>query len=443
MNRRLFLKGLSLAAIYAMFPTQLFSDVSEVIFDKATYDKNGAQTIMIFLYGGASELAGNLTNFEEIQQKSQNKYHEPSVTVTQNHFWEQAGGDSLENMLSNGDLNLFRTCYRKSNDSKSHGDCTAENQRGFLNVEEPTYAPGIFANLGKVLFDNGVITKDSKLPFMTMEGESGFFYKGDLDTDHAITPSGIDETLSNPYERDIPSQLYSQEELDSDSQESESAFSKKLDALAKSINQNDILQNSFDKRAVLEEFINEQKQIVLPEGIVYPTHTFGQKLKTAINLLLSNKETKIISLGSSGLGGWDDHSNALQAYSNRMNALMEAIEVAMQHLNSVENTNINIMVFGEFGRNVNLNDSLGWDHGNNQNFYLFGGKNYFNNLGIVGQTQLKPTEENNRLYTEPTPDSYTFEPYSIAATIYAIYGIKNPELLTNGFQSIQEGLLKE
>jgi len=90
------------------------------------------------------------------------------------------------------------------------------------------------------------------------------------------------------------------------------------------------------------------------------------------------------------------------------------------------------MVFSEFGRNVNLNSAKGWDHGNLQNLYVLGGKGYFNHKGVVGETVLGETGSINRLYLKPKKGSYQFEPLSIASTLYKIYGIENPEILTNG-----------
>jgi len=54
----------------------------------------------------------------------------------------------------------------------------------------------------------------------------------------------------------------------------------------------------------------------------------------------------------------------------------------------------------------------------------------------VGETSLEMTGANNRLYLKPKSGSYEFEPMSIAATLYKIYGIENPETLTNGHGTI-------
>ena len=446
MNRRVFLKGMSLIAISTLFPTlgkaSTNIDLTHVNFDSNIYNNNQAQTIMIYLYGGASELGGNLTNLEEIQQKSQNKYNENDVIATTNGFWQQAGGEAMERMLTNGDMNIFRTCYRKDNGTRSHGICTAENQRGLMNIDDPSYGAGIFSTLGQVLLKSNAINAESILPFITMEGESNFFATGSLDLEKFLRPASMSEDLSNPFRRSLRNQLYTSDEWNSDPRPKETAVSINFDAITKEINSNQQIQNAFDKRAILDLFMQQQGERVLPDGITYPDNSFGKKLKSAVNILVGNPDTKVVSLGSGGLGGWDDHSNAIRSYRDRMNRLMESIEVALAHMSAEGKDNINIIVFAEFGRNVNLNDSEGWDHGNNQNVYIFGGKRYFNHLGVVGKTEIKPTEANNRLYLRPTADSYWFEPYAVAATIYKMYGITNPDLLTGGYKSIEAGLFK-
>ena len=446
MKRRVFLKGMSLVAMSALFPTLSSAattiDLSQVNFNTTKYSNNEAQTIMIYLYGGASELGGNLTNLDEIQKKSQNKYNKQYITPTDNGFWKQAGGEAMERMLSNGDMNIFRTCYRKANGTRSHGICTAENQRGLMNIDNPDYGAGIFSTLGKVLLNNSVIDNETTLPFITMEGESSFFATGSLNLEKFLKPAAMKENLSNPFSRSLRSQLYTRDEWDTNPRPKDTAISADFDALAKSLNSNQKIQDAFDKRAELDKFMQQQNDRTIPDGIKYPDNTFGKKLKAAVNVLIGNPDTKVVSLGSGGLGGWDDHSNAMSRYSDRMRSLMESIEVALAHINAEGKDNINIIVFAEFGRNVNLNDSEGWDHGNNQNVYIFGGKRYFNHVGVVGETEIKPTEANNRLYLRPTDSSYWFEPYSVAATIYKMYGIENPELLTGGYGAIDAGLFK-
>jgi uncharacterized protein (DUF1501 family) len=111
---------------------------------------------------------------------------------------------------------------------------------------------------------------------------------------------------------------------------------------------------------------------------------------------------------------------------------MEALQVASRHLALMETNTIIINVFGDFGRNVNVNDSKGWDHGNNQNLYTFGGADIPDRtLGkLVGKTRRIGTAFQNRQFTSPTDDSYQCEPFAIASTLFKYFGVQNPEVLT-------------
>jgi uncharacterized protein (DUF1501 family) len=137
-------------------------------------------------------------------------------------------------------------------------------------------------------------------------------------------------------------------------------------------------------------------------------------------------------MGTGGLGGWDDHNEA-RDYVSRTEELFVSLKSAMAHLKAVgKESSISIMVFGEFGRNVNLNAAFGWDHGNLQNLYVLGGKGYFTHRGVVGETVADAEGSINRLYLKPKAGTEQFEPLSIAATLYKAFGITNPEVLTDG-----------
>ncbi len=78
---------------------------------------------------------------------------------------------------------------------------------------------------------------------------------------------------------------------------------------------------------------------------------------------------------------------------------------------------------------------MGWDHGNNQNLYTFGGAGIrqggINALGkIVGSTERFGSSGENRQFTRPTSSSYEAEPMSIASSVYSYFGVTNPEVLT-------------
>jgi hypothetical protein len=447
-DRRLFLKGMGALGLSAVVPATLSGadlDYDSIVFNSATYENNNAQTIIIYLYGGPSELAGNLTNIEEIDALSQNPYplgNDRYMRITTDKLWGNAGGDAMQRMLDNGDLNLFRTCYRTVDNLKAHGECTSQAQRG----KDTEGGAGIIANLASILYHKGVVGEPSgsddvgkSIPFVTMEGESTFFYEDDLRMPTFLKPVAFGTGSSNPYRLGGGARGYETRILD---HENNVTVGDRFAELAKRFNPPGKIRESFERRATLEAFVDEMNGVALPDGIEYPRYNvFADRLKVAMNLLINNPHTKMVSMGSPGLGGWDDHSNAIDRYSDRMTRLMEAIETAMAHMQAAGRDNINIVVFGEFGRNVNYNNSLGWDHGNNQNVYWFGGRSYMNRLGIVGETEV--TGSGTRIYTRPknfgrSDASYHFQVFSIAATLYKLYGIENPEILTHGNPVIRD-----
>ena len=415
-------------------------NLSEIQFSKAIHDSNQAQTIIIFMSGGASQLAGNISNIEEIKQASQSDYNYfRGLTPTTNNCWQEAGGTHMEKLIADGDMTLFRNCYsqvREQNNNKAHGVCTSQNQKGSFDDD----SAGIIANLAQILEANGVVTENSVMPFITFAGESTFYIEGKTPLNSYLKPVGLDQNLNNPYSRYERDWRYytAQERKIPDYNNRDKGFDAALyaqmDTLAQKNNSNGKIKDAFSKRVNLDSFIEEIKTSTTPDlgGDAYPIrNNFSKKLETAIKVLVKNQDTKIITLGTGGLGGWDDHNDA-RNYVTRMEELFVSLRSAMAHIKAEgkENT-INIMVFSEFGRNVNLNSALGWDHGNLQNFYVLGGKGYFNHKGVVGETVLGSTGRMNRLYLQPKQGSYQFEPLSIASTLYKIYGIENPETLTN------------
>lgn len=450
-DRRTFMKGLGALGLSSVFPGSLSAsglDYDQIQFDANLYNENNSQTIIVYLAGGAAEFTGNLTNMSEINSASQNPYPLSSMTPTQNNCWLEGGGDIVEKLLANGDMNLFRTCYRTVDDSKSHGVCSAQAQYG--QVTQGT--SGIVTNIASILYSKGAISEPTasdeigkNFPFVSMESTiSPLYAKGGIDLPSFLEPVIFDSksAVKNPYIRSSSPLI--NRILNTPNEESIDTL---LDTEAARTNTQGTIQTNFDKRAMLAQYTTELNSIPLPEGVVYPKRNeYADKLQLAMKLLIHNPHTKVVTIGAiGGLGGWDDHQNSLVQYSDRMNQLMSALDAAVSHMNAAERTNINIVVFGEFGRNLNYNNAAGWDHGNNQNVYWLGGKDYMNQMGIVGETEVYNPEEPERLYNRPKNfgqenESYHFQVFSIAATLYKMYGITNPEILTDGNMPI-EGLL--
>jgi len=432
MQRRDFLKTMSVVTAITLFPMDSFSfevDISQVEFDETLYRENEPQIIMIYLNGGPSELGANLTNIDEIDELSVYKHNISQADRTQNNFWESAGGLAMERMLASGDMNLFRTCFRRDNPIRSHGINGSENKRAIFDKDIGKH-PAIFATIAKLLSQKGLIDKNTLMPFIELNGESGFFAEGEyLNLDASFKPISLSTSMDNPF--------ISKEISSIDSEESEA-----LNQLANSINEPDEFAIAIEKSVDAGAFVEMIKSKEVPSDAGYSNSTFAKSMRVATTILINNPDTKIITIGALGLGRWDDHSYGRTTYLPRMRDLMSAIEASLNHIKIANRENIAIFAFAEFGRNVNLNSAGGWDHGNNQNLYLFGGKRYFNHVGIVGETIPYGDALANRLYLKPKENSYWFEPYAVGATIYKLFGIKNPEVLTNGYQEIKAGLLR-
>jgi hypothetical protein len=293
--------------------------------------------------------------------------------------------------------------------------------------------PGIGTTLAAILAANNGFNKpviDSLLlPFVSFEGDSVVFQLGGQTLSASLKATSMDAGFKNPYER---SRNFS---LGTGQDSIIETLSRKIDSTLGSAYGK--MNEAFDKRAILDAFIkaNFTKDIVnsrLPVGIVYPDTNFGNRMKAAMAMAIDSPDTCFISLGGAGLGGWDDHSDSITPYTTRMQELMQALNMAIQHIKARGRNDIMIHIFGDFGRNVNLNNSIGWDHGNNQNLYTLGGSAIRPGaLGkVVGKTMRIGTTLQNRQFTSPTAESYQCEPFSIASSIYKYYGVQNPEVLT-------------
>ncbi|EAT11920.1 DUF1501 domain-containing protein [Bermanella marisrubri] len=438
------------------------------------------QVINVFMYGGASELAGNLSNIADINTNSVNDYSAGSAfgssfldtmvedaangQITANEFWRDAGGIHMEDMLAAGDMSVYRTIYKQKSPTRSHRESIFMSHKGTLDIEN---SPGIGSRLALMMLSNqnayagarladgsSIISLDTMtLPFVSFEGDSQTFAQ-DPDNKIPLYLRGLtmDNSFNNPYTRSLgyPS--------DGSIDTIDSLLSRRLSQLDR--NKYSKAFDGFDKREEMEGRMenlsdllngsdaNGNQSSAQQLGITYPNTSFAREIEAAVTLAIHNPETLYIAVGTPGLGGWDDHNNGIDRYADRMNDLMEAIKAGMAHINASNGVdtirggtrnrtdNIVINVFGDFGRLVNLNNSGGWDHANNQNLYTFGGAGVrppaeASALGsVIGTTHREGRTKTNNQYTVPDSDSPTWEPMSIAASIYGYFGASNPEILT-------------
>ena len=483
------------------------------------------QVINIFLYGGPSELSGNLTNIQDIENNSQNSYANAfgadilnfdtsgnAATgvdgyITRHGFWRGdpdvnnddtfdangSGGRYMQSMLERGQMSVYRTLMKRIDGTRSHRESLLMSQKGSLDIEA---GPGVGTRLAatilqhRALFEATMSLADGTpisslvsgtdsgvealfLPFVSFEGDTRYFQQDpDFTLPLLLRGTTLDEDLQSPYSRN--------NDADPIKSVLNSLVGKVMTPAKVSrfsgVNDGFALREFFeDKMAGIDpggatvNATTDSSGVTLPNVTVqadadaigvgintpvrYPQNRYTDRIRAAVTLALKNPSTAYITVGG-GLGGWDDHNNGIDNYPDRMNDLFAVMQAAMLHIKYSNNaatlpstpggpagtrntsSNIAINMFGDFGRLVNLNNSEGWDHGNNQNLYTFGidgpdSPRPASALGkVVGRTQRVGDPGTNNQVTVPVPDSYEAEPMSVASTVYSYFGVQNPEVLT-------------
>ena len=211
MKRRTFIKSTMGAGAAAFLPSLTMQSLLNPAYAVPAYNElNFAapavmpQVINVFLYGGASELAGNLTNIVDIDANSQNPYPNtlvdranaaPGAGVTANGFWQAAGGDAMEFMVTGSDgvntvapyMSIYRTIMKRKNTSRSHRDNIFMGQKGSLDIDN---TPGMGTRLATMMYLNRSSIQANTLtaegvtipsvetmlfPFISFEGETTLF----------------------------------------------------------------------------------------------------------------------------------------------------------------------------------------------------------------------------------------------------------------------------
>lgn len=442
------------------------------------------QIINVFLYGGASELAGNMTNIADINANSQNPYtannsagndllllddgNQPGQ-ITQHGFWKNAGGDAMEDMLTGNGfagesmLSVYRTIFRRKDNTRSHLQSIHSSLKGNLDIKN---SGGVGTTIASVLYENksqldgsvalgGRQLSELVLPFVSFGGDAVDFSK-DLSVNRVDLPlnmhaKSFDENFSNPYVRNNGVVgATDQAKIDAIVNKARAADNGRYEEIENAFKDSASLKSftAFFAQAINDDSfmpfigdINDPDRDPFTGRLIYPNGQFSQHIKSAVTLAMQNADTLYISVG--GMGGWDDHDNAISKYESRMSDLMKTLRVAAKHLkygtrldfngNPLPTDNIVINVHSDFGRNVNLNNSKGWDQGNNQNLYTIGGAALrpASALGkVIGTTERVGSTMQNRQFTQPINGSYEAEPMSIASTVYSYFGVQNPEILT-------------
>lgn len=514
MNKRSFLKSIAALGGSAFLPSSLnllsmYKAANAAIdYSAATVNAPAVmpQVINVFLYGGPSELSGNLSNIVDIENNSQNSYAANTAFgsriltfddtgdgangfITKNGFWRGqartdagnthldtngAGGRAMQYMLDNNYMSVYRTLMKRADPTRSHRESILMSLKGTLDIE---MSAGVGTRIAATLFEHRTayegtttladgtpindVVNDLLLPFVSFEGDTRAFSQ-DPDFQIPLLFRGItlDQNFNNPYSRANNDNAIALDALVSKIRTA--AYDERYSGVSSSFDLREFLEskisnitaaNSSPLPNITQQADADAVGVALGSPLVYPNTAYRDRIRAAVTLALVNPGSLYITVGG-GLGGWDDHNNGIDNYRDRMNALFETLKAAMLHikyynantLNGVPRTtndNIVINMFGDFGRRVNLNGNQGWDHGNNQNLFTFGGADIrpVGALGkVVGKTVRVGEPGTNNQVTMPADGSYEFEPMAVAATVYSYFGVQNPQILTADAKNLPLGV---
>jgi len=514
MNKRSFLKSIAALGGSAFLPSSLnllsMYKAANAAVDYSAVTVNAPavmpQAINIFLYGGPSELSGNLTNIVDIEANSQNSYaaafgnrilsfddtgDAANGFITKSGFWRGtpngnnphlddngAGGRAMQFMVDNNYMSVYRTLMKRADPTGSHRESILMSLKGSLDIE---MSAGVGTKIAATLFEHrsqfegtthladgtliSDVVNDLLLPFVSFEGDTRAFSQ-DPDFEIPLLFRGItlDQNFNNPYSRANNGNAAALDALVSNIRTV--AYDERYSGVASSFDLREFLESKIDNITsanssplpnITEQADADAMGVALGSPLVYPNTPYTDRIRAAVTLALVNPGSLYITVGG-GLGGWDDHNNGIDNYRNRMNGLFETLKAAVLHIkyadasrgaiptidgNTRSTDNIVINMFGDFGRRVNLNGNQGWDHGNNQNLFTFGGAGVrpAGALGkVVGKTERVGESGTNNQMTQPAAGSYEFEPMAVAATVYSYFGVQNPELLTRDEEKIPSGV---
>ena len=272
MKRRTFIKSLSAVGASAFMPSAfklstMYKQASAAVnYAGTSVTAPGVmpQVINIFLYGGPSELSGNLTNIAEIETTSQNSYAAAfggriltndtdglatNGFITPNGFWRGvpdgdnpeidasgAGGRYMQSMLDRGQMSVYRTLMKRLDGTRSHRESLLMSQKGSLDIE---VGPGVGTRLAATILQNrglyeattvladgtpiGGLTSGTDsgveamfLPFVSFEGDRRYFQQDpDFPLPLLLRGTTLDQDLEIVDTTEYPSagELLVEEEL--------------------------------------------------------------------------------------------------------------------------------------------------------------------------------------------------------------------------------------
>ncbi len=384
-SRRSFLKGTAGVIGAGLLP---WSFSSRVLAASQTYS-----VIEVFLYGGASSAVSELGMLKASEVPG---FNVNSKTVTTNGFWQESGGDVLEDLLTRNRLTQLSVVPLHS--SKAH-----DFSQSYGTLGQASDIPDSIALAA---------TGDGAKAFAGRK--SGYFpFDGNL-SENAFSRSGWRyEIRDEDYEKEVEGQL--------------KTFNDFQDILDLYTQRNSDIHS---------QFITTRDQVSLAKTIksnyetnqnnnFFQNNDIGNQLRAAVALIQSQNKTHYISMP---YGGWDMHSNSDDQYTSRMSSLLRGVHTASEMIDQ-SGLPIVIVLRGDFGRNYRYNDSNGWDHGDHQVMLIAGGAGMMNHYGKHFSSKFDEDTDLNgtRIFSKPTGDYPVLDLSEVRALKLELMGVSVSE----------------
>ncbi|WP_417597461.1 DUF1501 domain-containing protein [Oceanospirillum sp.] len=369
-SRRNFLKGATGMLAAGILPA---SFCSKILAASNTYS-----VIEVFLYGGASSAVSELGMLKSAEVSG---FTSNNKTSTTHGFWEEAGGDVLEDLLAKNRLTQLSVVPLHS--SKAHSFSQSYGTLGQAEDIPDTVSLAATGDGGKAF-----------------AGRTQGYFPFDESLDNVFTRSGWRYEIKDS-DYDSVMDLYKQQE--SQIHQEFSSAGEQMDLT----------------RAIKENYESSQNNTFFQDSDI------GNQLRAAVSLIQSQNKTHYISIP---YDGWDMHSNSDDQYIPKMSGLLRGVHTASEMIDQ-SGMPIVIVIRGDFGRNYRYNDSNGWDHGDHQVMLIAGGGGFMKHYGkhftsgFDEATDLSGT----RVYSKPTGDYPVLDLSEVRALQLELMGVSVSE----------------
>jgi len=122
--------------------------------------------------------------------------------------------------------------------------------------------------------------------------------------------------------------------------------------------------------AALQAYKTVQTAGALPTPVTYPDRTFARGLRFAVQLMRTDPEVRVIAMQQ---GSYDTHENQLATHTRHLGVLSDGLAAFMEDVATHGlGDRVLVLLWSEFARRIQPNDTDGTDHGSAQAVVVIG-----------------------------------------------------------------------